>query len=123
MNPEIKALWLEALRSGEYEQGTSYLNMNGQFCCLGVLCDIAVRQGVAVAVATYYDYGIKADSSAVVYYDGDPTTLPLSVRGWAGLDHGNPGFDTAARERHLLAALNDEGLPFEDIATLIEENF
>lgn len=41
MNPEIKAKWLAALRSGEYKQGRGYLqNGKGEFCCLGVLCDL-----------------------------------------------------------------------------------
>ena len=40
MNPEIKAKWIEALRSGKYEQGQGKLNKNGKFCCLGVLCEV-----------------------------------------------------------------------------------
>lgn len=41
MNPEIKARWVAALRSGEYEQATGQLrNEHGEFCCLGVLCDL-----------------------------------------------------------------------------------
>jgi hypothetical protein len=40
MNPEVKARWVAALRSGEYLQGTSTLRIGDQFCCLGVLCDI-----------------------------------------------------------------------------------
>jgi hypothetical protein len=38
---DIKAKWLEALRSGRYKQGRTYLrNADNEFCCLGVLCDI-----------------------------------------------------------------------------------
>jgi hypothetical protein len=40
MDKELKAKWLEALRSGRYAQGRCYLNNNKQFCCLGVLIDI-----------------------------------------------------------------------------------
>ena len=37
LNPEFKAKWIAALRSGEFEQGTKYLRTNGdRFCCLGV---------------------------------------------------------------------------------------
>lgn len=32
--------WTKALRSGEYEQGESWLSCSGAFCCLGVLADI-----------------------------------------------------------------------------------
>lgn len=32
--------WTDALRSGEYKQGTGVLCFQGRFCCMGVLCDI-----------------------------------------------------------------------------------
>lgn len=41
MNPQYKEKWLKALRSGEYKQGGGYLQRDGKFCCLGVLCEIA----------------------------------------------------------------------------------
>lgn len=44
MNQEIKAKWVEALRSGEYPQGRQYLNQNGNFCCLGVLTDLYIKE-------------------------------------------------------------------------------
>lgn len=40
MNPEIKAKWIEALRSGKYQQTAGTLRNNDGFCCLGVLCDV-----------------------------------------------------------------------------------
>ena len=41
MNIEDKNEWIEALTSGEYKQGKSYLcTKSGQFCCLGVLADL-----------------------------------------------------------------------------------
>lgn len=43
MNPRIKKLWVDALRSGEYNQCTGVLKSTVQpnsFCCLGVLCDV-----------------------------------------------------------------------------------
>jgi len=46
MTPELKAKWVEALRSNKYTQGRSRLkrlsvgNETPEYCCLGVLCDI-----------------------------------------------------------------------------------
>lgn len=41
LKPEIKHKWLQALRSGNYDQGRSRLrNDHGEYCCLGVLCDL-----------------------------------------------------------------------------------
>ncbi len=40
MDKALKALWVEALRSGKYKQGKGQLrNSRNQFCCLGVLAD------------------------------------------------------------------------------------
>lgn len=38
---EFKKKWLEALRSGDYKQGTSILKNNDRYCCLGVACSVA----------------------------------------------------------------------------------
>jgi len=46
VTPELKAKWVEALRSGKYKQGKRALRTgrdkpeNDLFCCLGVLCDL-----------------------------------------------------------------------------------
>jgi hypothetical protein len=49
MDAELKAKWVEALRSGNYVQGTLALRQapfaNGKaysYCCLGVLCEVAL---------------------------------------------------------------------------------
>ena len=43
MDPELKAKWVAALRSGEYKQGRDVLhnNKSNTYCCLGVLCRVA----------------------------------------------------------------------------------
>lgn len=40
MNPELKAKWTEALRSGKYPQGRLAMKKDEGFCCLGVLADV-----------------------------------------------------------------------------------
>ena len=40
MDAQLKRRWIEALRSGEYEQGTDSLQEDNRYCCLGVLCSI-----------------------------------------------------------------------------------
>jgi hypothetical protein len=41
MDAELKARWVAALRSGEYEQGRRQLRAGDTYCCLGVLCVVA----------------------------------------------------------------------------------
>jgi hypothetical protein len=53
-DPEVKAKWVTALRSGNYKQGEGRLRSQSwigtgwgqpEFCCLGVLCDILKPSG------------------------------------------------------------------------------
>ncbi len=52
MNPEVKARWVAALRGGEYTQDkytqgkSSLRNKYDELCCLGVLCDLAGKDGL-----------------------------------------------------------------------------
>jgi hypothetical protein len=42
VNKQLKEAWIEALRSGEYEQGKQQMETkDGRLCCLAVLCRVA----------------------------------------------------------------------------------
>jgi len=103
MKPEIKAQWLAALRSGDYQQGRSLLHYEDQFCCLGVLCDLYAKD----TGNTWKRHG------SVCTMHGLDGTLPLQVQEWAGLKYPNP---------MGLAGRNDNGATFEELAEVIEEN-
>lgn len=40
MDADIKKRWVEALRSGKYKQGRTFLKKRDEWCCIGVLCDL-----------------------------------------------------------------------------------
>ncbi len=50
MDQRVKALWIDALESGEYKQGTGRLRNTNEltgehnYCCLGVLCDLYSKE-------------------------------------------------------------------------------
>jgi hypothetical protein len=100
MDPGIRARWTAALRSGGYEQGRGALRVSDEFCCLGVLCDLAVSSGVVKAAENDYGYW---------HYGGETGRLPRAVFGWADLDGSSPEVMiphlTALVE---LATLNDD---------------
>ena len=116
MNPEVKAKWVEALRSGEFTQGKYALRSrwNGEvtFCCLGVLCEIAVKEEV------------------VKKYNGDRGVLPRDVSSWAGIPrYSNKTPGSSNTVQGYLANHNDgvpyhgiNSLTFGEIADWIEEN-
>lgn len=123
MKENIKEMWVTALRSEEYEQGRNYLHQSregkSQYCCLGVLTDLAKKNGVALSVMEPFP---EATDRTVIYDDGASTYAaftPKAVVDWAGLDSDDPevmvdGVSTS------LAVLNDTGSTFAEIADLIE---
>lgn len=93
MNPEIKAQWVAALRSGEYQQGKNYLTRvtpeGDKHCCLGVLCDLAVKAGLDLAV-TMCAEGSPSSLITLKAYDSCTGQLPGTVVRWAGLENDRP---------------------------------
>lgn len=135
MNPRIKELWLEALRSGEYAQGKHELQTtNGKFCCLGVLCEIAVKEGVIDPAAP----DTIDDMPTIGLYYGpegnrECVALPDVVEKWAGTPGTSPAIDLddedlddedrddKGTDTVWLAEENDSGHSFEEIADLIDK--
>lgn len=111
LKPEVKTEWLNALRSGEYEQGTGFLSKDGKFCCLGVLCDIATKQGVCKKIE--YNH---------IHYDGNDSHLPNSVRIWCGFGNNPQGCNPIVNEIHLTTLNDTQKKSFDEIADLIEEH-
>lgn len=121
MNSEVKIKWVAALRSNKYKQTTGILSDGeGSFCCLGVLCDIAVTEGIIAEGRTRF--GDK------VYYTDDTTEssayLVPAVQEWAGItETGTIPYNSEKPVGYpTLADLNDRaGYSFEEIANVIEE--
>ncbi len=127
---EVAEKWVKALRSSKYRQAVGTLREkneapNGKdgFCCLGVLCDLAVQEG-AIPEPEYseesgdYLYGKKTKSAEL---------LPPAVVEWAGLSKVNPqvvDYEGEFGQSYGLtfSDLNDDyGFTFRKIATLIEK--
>jgi hypothetical protein len=124
VNPEIKAKWVAALRSGEYQQARGALkraitvdeegNQVVGHCCLGVLCEVAITEGL--------DIETRKGSFVPTYrFDGESALLPHTIAEWAGLGPiASPSIHTDDGVE-FLADLNDDGKSFAEIADLIEE--
>lgn len=116
MKPDIKAQWIAALRSGEYEQahGTLRARLESResvretygYCCLGVLCDLASKAGIG----SWDTLNTFQDNTGGF----DATVLPPGVRRWAGLSQDNPDITLPDKLSTTLANLNDSGHEGED---------
>lgn len=111
MKPEIKKMWVDALRSGEYRQCRKRLKNGGSvpsFCCLGVLRELAPED-------------IRKEKN------DNPETLSSSIMKWAGLKNCDPNIKPGEKGGMAYEGratyLNDNlGYSFNQIADLIEEN-
>lgn len=115
---QVRAKWVEALRSGDYKQGQNRLNTSGRLCCLGVLCELAVEAQVIPPPRESMDSSTKG----LIYgpdHDASRFSLPNAVVKWAGLDRTDPRPVGDGRQRSL-SQLNDGGKTFAEIADLIE---
>lgn len=104
MKREWKEKWLEALRSGRYQQGRSALRRtNGTMCCLGVLCDLVDPSR----------WGEPGSAGLIPFGDSDVLGYPPP----SVLE------ETGDFNDCILASRNDNGDTFEQIADYIEANF
>jgi len=117
MKPELKAAWIEALRSGKYEQGRNTLRSDLEctttYCCLGVLCEVArVPRYVDMKGQEGYGYFL---------FDAQFTSFPpLPLLQEWGMDAMVTDENTIAQH---LAEMNDvDQKSFAKIADWIEEN-
>lgn len=116
MKKSIMKKWVQALRSGEYEQGYKTLvsvNDKGDdcFCVLGVLCNIATEHGVGEWF--HNSYGDTIGSSKYGH-------LAPSVQDWSGVRFGNG----LLSHQISLIELNDaKGYTFLELADVIEEYY
>jgi hypothetical protein len=133
MDDVVKAKWIAALRSGEYQQAKGVLNSTAGMCCLGVLCDIYSKEHAVdwdYRIATVTNIPLELEDKEIGHFLGSPLILTDKVIAWANVDSENPQilgikkFVTFKGEVTVkptsLAELNDSGLSFNQIADMIQ---
>ena len=120
MNKNIKEKWINALISGDYKQGKLALRQKDEFCCLGVLCDLASKEGI-VPLQIYGDNSDKTYSYGFDEHGNQEwQQLPPLVAQWADIDDYSGLYNS---DFPSLAEANDDGCTFEEIAVIIKDNF
>jgi hypothetical protein len=118
VRPEVRTAWVAALRSGEFTRTTGKLTRvdggpNGApvgHCCLGVLCELARRDGVPLLVSDDRALGVRR-------YDGVDDLLPVAVRAWAELNEPDPSVDVS-----VVADVTDDVDLLDDIGLIDEDD-
>lgn len=110
MNANAKK-WVKALKSGKFKRTTGTLRDEKGFCCLGVACEIAVKNKII-------NKGDKRES--LYFYADEENFLPEVVKNWLGLQTFKGNFKDKQDGRISLDVLNDRGKTFKQIAKIIE---
>lgn len=135
MRGEVLDEVVRRLRSGKYKQGQSALRLKDPegdaFCCLGVMCEMAVEEGVVERGP------FDSDDRSYWYGDdeeGNNIYLPDKVVDWAGIvsdvekemSLGDYWYEQRGSfgegEFDSLAVMNDDGKTFPEIADWMEAN-
>lgn len=136
MRLDVKTEWVRRLRSGDYLQGRRYLRhvaSDGQmrYCCLGVLCEVALDAGNVVEriddvglITTFKVGGVNLDNGVSGYISTQSSgalpyssVLPPQVGVWAGLGRARSPYIGSIP----LSVMNDNyGMHFDKIADQIE---
>ena len=123
MKKEIADKWVAALRSGKYSQGRHLLKQVAEegtisYCCLGVLCELAIEDGLDVSQQFFNgDYSFESNSAM----------LSQKVMLWADMKTMSgmySAFESDGNRRmYDLSGDNDEGMSFAEIADIISEKW
>jgi hypothetical protein len=124
MDATVKKQWVDALRSGKYRQGFGALRKglgldNDQYCCLGVLCEVAGLSSNRPLGDDAYIYAFEKDKGLLTSYNCSNTCLPGTLAEKLELMRVPTvhidGFDVS------LVTLNDDRkMSFKQIADIIE---
>ena len=120
MKKDIAKIWVDALKSGEYKQGTEYLCAGDRYCCLGVLCDLYAQNAADNLRIVEKQKGDKGFT--ITYYNYDSEVLPEIVQEWAGMSTNTGKYMSDTLFESSLASDNDQGATFEELADVIAKS-
>jgi hypothetical protein len=125
MNLEIRKLWAEALRSGQYKQGNNYLKYEREgetyHCCLGVLCEVYQKETNQSIVTNSDTLNLDGIPRKVYWFDHRNAFLPRVVTEWAGLSEFDPHLGPPENIKSNATFWNDDNkATFDEIADLVE---
>ena len=113
--------WVAALRSGNYAQGIGALKANGKYCCLGVACDVYMKEtGIGEWEKGEWEKwgGSLTGLESFIGKERSSTGILIDeVRAWLGLRNSFGDFRDGS-----LTTINDKDSDsnFNTIADLIE---
>lgn len=118
---EARAKWIEALRSGEYQQSTRdlcTLDVAGEpigHCCLGVACEVYQQHEEGLVTEDH-------PSGRQRLYSEYGHVTPGVVRDWLGLRNSFGGPDDVISTASLVTLNDRDQKTFAEIADILESD-
>lgn len=126
INPEVKELWVNALRYGGYRQCKGRMKKNNNkgnilYCVLGVLCDVFICQQKLKGIKNIDWLFNPIDKN--YYFKGEIYYPPKIVLNWLGVKHLDDTDVPFYSNGNLtsLSGLNDNKHKFKELANVIEK--
>lgn len=132
VNKERVQLLVDALRSGDFEQGQNMLRTKDDtYCCLGVACEVARLNGIGIEWEPKPG-GCECEGcqESRWKFNGSNEALGETVADWYGFEHdgrlandvqiGHDGFGNSVT---MIRANDDLGWSFIEIADAVEAKF
>ena len=105
--------WIKALRSGDYKQGKNFLRTGDTYCCLGVLCDLFIKDQADKGCSWVIDEERIVHPFLDGEYGDEFSEFPSKkVSEW---------LDDYRINEEELAKMNDIGKSFDEISSYLEE--
>ena len=116
----LQSDWLKALESGEYTQCQNLLSKKTNkwnYCCLGVACEVAIKNGIELPVL------IDKEQKTKLYgKEHESSCLPKKVVEALQLNGDIGDFSIEGIDETALSELNDDGKSFKEIASFIRKH-
>jgi hypothetical protein len=119
VNKERLSLGTAALRSGEYPQASGCLRQDSGYCCLGVLTEVAIANGLSLK-----SFRTVGDNGHWVYGSfGETGALTSEVREWYGFADSNPKLRHNGTETTAIGANDELRKDFAWIADAFDDTY
>jgi hypothetical protein len=115
-NKQNMQLWIDGLLSNRFKQGRRRLKRNGEYCCLGVACEVAKENGVELP---------EVVREGGAYFGAERTDgyLPREVMQWLDIEENDPLLVTYAAAVRATSANDYAKWSFKEIAEAIKKTY
>lgn len=117
-----RELWFKELETTTLPQGTGALCANDKYCCLGIACEVAMKNGLPLEKELWDGFDKYAYKNQLKESDVSLSYVPIIVKNWLGL-YSTTGLSWGDRKLKSCVDMNDnDRKTFKEIAQHLRAN-